>query len=96
MEGPGSTIEVKYSEYHRPLVTTQNSGYDRFPPEANGWGFIHPVLDKAPTLQAKEGATNLKRTNLKSNPHHRLHPTALDMGGQDFTIYPPDPSPVTT
>jgi hypothetical protein len=37
----------------------QNSEYDRFPPAANGWGTIHPVSDKAPSLQAKvEGPSN--------------------------------------
>jgi hypothetical protein len=27
----------------------QNSGYDRFPPAANGWGTIHPILGNGST-----------------------------------------------
>jgi hypothetical protein len=49
----------------------QNFGYDWFHPAANGWGTIHPIPDKALPLQAEEeGATNLKRTNPRDNPHH--------------------------
>jgi hypothetical protein len=33
---------------------THKSGYDRFPPAANGWGTINHVLDTAPPLLAKE------------------------------------------
>jgi hypothetical protein len=43
-------VGVKYSRYHRPLVTVQNSGYDRFPPATNGWRTKYPVPDKAPPL----------------------------------------------
>jgi hypothetical protein len=31
-----------------------NSGYDRFPPVANGWGMIHPIPDKALALLDEE------------------------------------------
>jgi hypothetical protein len=71
------------------MVTAQNFGYDRFPPTANGWETTHPIPDKASPLQAEEeGATNLKRTNPRDNPHHQFHPTVLDRDGQDFTTYP--------
>jgi hypothetical protein len=39
-------VRVKYPGYHRSLVMTQNSGYDRFHLAANGWGIIHPVPGK--------------------------------------------------
>jgi hypothetical protein len=45
-----SGVGVKYPEYRGPPITTQNLGYDRFPPTANGWGTIHHVPDKAPAL----------------------------------------------
>jgi hypothetical protein len=32
-------------------VMAQNSGYDRFPPAANGWETIYPVLGYGPPLQ---------------------------------------------
>jgi hypothetical protein len=51
--GTGATVGVKYPGYRRSLVTTQNYGYDQFPPAANGWGTIHHILDKAPPLQPK-------------------------------------------
>jgi hypothetical protein len=47
-------VTVKYPGYHRSPIMAQSSGYNRFPPEENGWGAIHPVTDKAPPLQAKE------------------------------------------
>jgi hypothetical protein len=45
-----SGVGVKYLGYYGPLIMTQNSGYDRFPPVANGWETIHPIPDKAPPL----------------------------------------------
>jgi hypothetical protein len=33
---------------------TENSGYDRFPPTAKGWGTIHHVPNMAPLLLAEE------------------------------------------
>jgi hypothetical protein len=33
---------------------TQNFGYDWFPPAANDWGTIHPVLDMTPPIQTEE------------------------------------------
>jgi hypothetical protein len=35
--------------------------YDRFPLATNGWGTIHPMPDKAPPVQAKEGAPTLRK-----------------------------------
>jgi hypothetical protein len=40
------------------LSPAQNSGYDRFPLAANGWGIIHPIPDKTPPLQAKVKETS--------------------------------------
>jgi hypothetical protein len=42
-------LSVIYPRYRGPQVTTQNSGYDRPPPVANGWGIIHPILGNDPT-----------------------------------------------
>jgi hypothetical protein len=75
-DGSGATARAKYPVYYGLLVAAQNSVYDRFPQVANGWGTIHPIPDKTPPLQTEEGATNLERTNLISNPHHRFCPTA--------------------
>jgi hypothetical protein len=82
-EGSWATVGVKYPRDRRTLVTAQNSRYKRFPPIANCWGTIHPILEKAPPLRAKEGGaggggTNLKSTNPRSNPCHRFHSAALD------------------
>jgi hypothetical protein len=43
-----------YPGYRGSPFTVQNSGYEWFPIAANGYGTIHPVLDKTPPLQAKE------------------------------------------
>jgi hypothetical protein len=43
-------VGVLYPRYRWSLVTAQNSGYDRFPPVANGWGTTHSVPDMAPPL----------------------------------------------
>jgi hypothetical protein len=40
--------------YDGSPVKAKNSKYDRFPPVANSWGTIHPVLDLAPPLLAEE------------------------------------------
>jgi hypothetical protein len=48
-------VGVKYPRYCGSPVTTQNSGYDRFPLVSNGWGTIHPIQDKAQLLHAEEG-----------------------------------------
>jgi hypothetical protein len=47
-------VGVKYPDYHRPPITTQNPGYNWFSLAANGWGTIHPVSDKASLHQAEE------------------------------------------
>jgi hypothetical protein len=47
-------VGVKYPGYRGSPVTTQNFGYDRFPPAVNDWGTIHPIPDKAPPIQAEE------------------------------------------
>jgi hypothetical protein len=49
-----ATIRVKYPEYRGSPITVQNFGYGLFPPAANGWETIHPIPDKAPSLQAEE------------------------------------------
>jgi hypothetical protein len=64
-----SPIGVKYPRYRGPSVTAQNFGYGRFLPAANDWETIHPVRDKDPQVEAEEGATNLKGTNPRCNPH---------------------------
>jgi hypothetical protein len=38
-----------YPWYSGPPIMAQNSGYDRFPPAANGWRTIHPVPGNDPT-----------------------------------------------
>jgi hypothetical protein len=43
-------IEVVLSQ----PVTTQNSGYNQFPPAVNGWKIIHLVPDMAPSLRVEE------------------------------------------
>jgi hypothetical protein len=48
------TVRALYPGYHELLVTDKNSGYDRLPPAANGWGTIHPIQDMAPPLLAEE------------------------------------------
>jgi hypothetical protein len=45
-----SNVGVLYSRYHGSPITTQKSGYDRFPPAAHGWGTNHPIPDKASPL----------------------------------------------
>ncbi len=47
--GLGATVGVMYLGYRGLPVTAQNSGYDWFPPMANGWGTIHPVPGNGPT-----------------------------------------------
>jgi hypothetical protein len=47
-------VGVLYPEYHGSLVTAQKSRYGQFPPAANDWEPLHPVLDTAPQLLAKE------------------------------------------
>jgi hypothetical protein len=49
-----SSVRVYYPGYRGPLVTTQNSGYDWFPPVTNGWGTIHPIPDMTLPLLAEE------------------------------------------
>jgi hypothetical protein len=53
-KGSEATIRVKYLGYHEQPVTARNSRYDRFLPVANGWGTIHPILDKDPPLRDEE------------------------------------------
>jgi hypothetical protein len=43
------TIGVMYPGYRGPPITTQNSRYDRSPPEANTWGTTQPVPGNSPT-----------------------------------------------
>jgi hypothetical protein len=47
-------VRVKYTGYYGPPVMAENSEYDRFPLAANDWRTIHPIPNKAPSLQAKE------------------------------------------
>jgi hypothetical protein len=47
--GLRATIRVMYLGYHGLPVMDQNSGYDQFPPAANGQGTIHPVPENGPT-----------------------------------------------
>jgi hypothetical protein len=54
MEGSGATIGVLYLGYRGPLVTAYYSGYDHFPPVANGWGTTHPIPDMAPQHLVEE------------------------------------------
>jgi hypothetical protein len=42
-EGLRGYYRGRYPGYRGPPVMAQTSGYDRFPPAANGWGIIHPV-----------------------------------------------------
>jgi hypothetical protein len=49
-EGSRAVVGVLYPEYHGSLVTTHNSGYDRFPPAANGWGTTHSIPNMSPPL----------------------------------------------
>jgi hypothetical protein len=49
-----NTVEVLYPEYYRSPVTAQKSRYGRFPPAADGWGTMHPILGMTPPLLAKE------------------------------------------
>jgi hypothetical protein len=48
------SVSVKYPGYYGPSVMAQIFGYNRFPPAANGWGTIHPVLNMTPPLLAEE------------------------------------------
>jgi hypothetical protein len=48
------SVGVKYPGYYGPSVMAQISGYEQFPPAANGWGSIHLVPDMAPPLLAEE------------------------------------------
>jgi hypothetical protein len=54
MEGSEVTVRVLNPGYHGLPVTAPKSGYGRFPPVANGWGTMPPILDMAPSLLAKE------------------------------------------
>jgi hypothetical protein len=45
---------VLYPRYRGSPVTAPKSGYDRFPPAANGWETKHPVPDAVPPLLTKE------------------------------------------
>jgi hypothetical protein len=90
--GLGATVGVMYPEYHGPLVTAQNSGYDWFPLAANGSGTIHPILGNRPTTRdcRGEGGTYLKRTNLRNDPHHHL--STLQLAQADRILPPVCPS----
>jgi hypothetical protein len=45
---------VLYPGYRRLSAMTQKSGYDCFPPVANGWGTKYPILDMAPPLLTED------------------------------------------
>jgi hypothetical protein len=72
-------VGVLYPGYHGSPVTTKKSGYDLFPPAANSWGTMHPVLGNVLTLREISSANSdqsLKRNHSKpgdpsteSNPH---------------------------
>jgi hypothetical protein len=54
MEGWGAIVGVLYLGYRGSLVMTYKSGYDRFPPTANGWGTKHLIPDIVPPLQTED------------------------------------------
>jgi hypothetical protein len=47
-------VGVLYPGYHGSLVTTQKSGYNRFPPVVNDWGIKHHIPDTVPPLLAED------------------------------------------
>jgi hypothetical protein len=47
-------VRVLYPGYHGPLVTTQKSGYDQFPPATDDWRTKRPIADMVPPLLAEE------------------------------------------
>jgi hypothetical protein len=49
-----TVLGVLYPGYRRSLGTANKSGYGRFPPVANGWGTISPILDTVPQLLVEE------------------------------------------
>jgi hypothetical protein len=89
-------VWIWYPGYPWPSVTTQNFGYDQFPPVVNGWGTIQPVLDMAPPLLAEEeGPPTYKELNRGairtiSLPHYSRH------GQVGFATCRPDTPPSST
>jgi hypothetical protein len=72
-----------------PWATDYNPktlGYDWFPPAANGWGTIYPVLGNGPTTLGWRGwAINIKRINPEDHPCCQFSSLRLSAGKQDFT-----------
>jgi hypothetical protein len=69
-------VGILYPGYRVSLVTTHKSGYDQFPPAANGWRTIHPIPDMAsPHVTEKEGPSTEKELDLGATridpPSHR-------------------------
>jgi hypothetical protein len=51
----------------------KTSEYGQFPPAGNGWRTLHPILGSNPTsLGCRDGATNLRRINVKNAPRHHF------------------------
>jgi hypothetical protein len=85
------TVGVIYPVYRGPLVMAQNSGYDRFPPTANGWGTKYPIPRNGLTTPGCRGwDTNLKRTTPGNDP--RLHFSTLRLAWADGISTPVSPS----
>jgi hypothetical protein len=86
------SVEVIYPGYCRPQVMAKISGYDRFPPAANGWGIIHPIIGDGPTTPGKRGgAAILKRTSMGNESCHHFSTLRLSAGRHDFTTCLPVP-----
>jgi hypothetical protein len=54
MKGSRAIVGVLYLGYRGMLVMTHYSGYERFPPAANGWRITYLIPDMAPPLLAEE------------------------------------------
>jgi hypothetical protein len=60
-----TVLGVLYPGYRRSLGTANKSGYGRFPPVANVWGTISPILDTVPQLLVEEEGPPTVITELK-------------------------------
>jgi hypothetical protein len=75
LEAKLKLVRVLYPRYHMSPVMTQKSKYGRFPPTANYWGTMHPILDMTHHSWLKmRGHLYLKRTRLMSESYRAFPP----------------------